>query len=51
MKGWFQQYREPISANRGPNFLYNYVKKPGLKAIKSIYKDQLSTLASRNEKE
>jgi hypothetical protein len=49
MKGWFQQYRtpkEPIGANKGPNFQYNYAKKPGLKAIKSIYKDQLSTLTS-----
>ena len=44
MKGWFQQYRtpkEPIGAKKGPNFQYNYTKKPSLKVIKSIYKVQL----------
>jgi hypothetical protein len=37
---------KPVGANRGPNFQYNYAKMPSLKAIKSIYKVQLSTLTS-----
>ena len=37
---------EPISANKGPNFQYNYENKPSLKALKSICKVQLSTLTS-----
>jgi hypothetical protein len=37
---------EPIGANKGPNFQYNYENKPSFKVLKSICKVQLSTLTS-----